>query len=480
MNSYNYKKLFDDKYEELKTISDNFLNSSSFSSNSTLTVSNSPLALPSNSTSATSNSTLALSSLSNSPLTLASNSTFETSNSTTNTILECYYYEVCFKCSSDIYKSRRRYNCDEMVLVTSEHGYNIGFIVREFISSFENFPLQHEDGTTFNAKSIIINLIPNETNQIIYQMLIKKIEIENYAFNQSIYYMIGRPIGQYSEIIGTEFQFDRKKLTIYLKFYQEVSVCYLVRRLHDLFKMRVKVIKIDSPEVLYDRTRRYLLISKLPISLYDIYKKDIQEMNPLSFKQNNFEEQLDFQHPDSKKNSKNKNLKNKYKNQGQKKNINSLIPHEINDRNSAILEINQKYSPIPRSFSTNSNHSIAFPTPPPPPPPPSQLTDSFDLSSGDSLDEFPLQFQFNNISTGRSEFDYLKSNFHFYQPNLREYPTPQNNEYYNQQPHNSSTHYYRYDTTSDHISTNQPIIPRPPYSYSSSTSSTHHNNNHFY
>lgn len=252
-----------------------------------------------------------------------------------------------------------------MVVVVAGHGYNIGFIAREFLPSNEEFPLIHEDGTTFEAKKIISKL--SDDDDTIKTMLCNKIQIENVALNEGLFYMVGRPIGVFAEIIGTEFRFDRKRLVVYLKMYSEVSVCYLVRKLHETFKVRVKVINIDNPDTIYQRTMRYLELSKLNVSFVDIFKKN----SPESFSSRL--QQIKKPILD--------NLPN---------NINNNINHNINSTDIKNTKLQQ---PTRKKGSTHQSNTY---------------------NQQQSHDQYQNQ---NHDSSLSVHFHDLKSNFHFYQPN---------------------------------------------------------------
>lgn len=96
-------------------------------------------------------------------------------------------------------------------------------------------------------------------------MLISKIAAENAALLRCREFCSGRRIGLYLETLSAEFQFDRKKLTIYVQKSGEVSVCKLVRKLYDAFKMRISVEEVISMNVLKDNIAQYLKLSKLDV-----------------------------------------------------------------------------------------------------------------------------------------------------------------------------------------------------------------------
>jgi hypothetical protein len=110
----------------------------------------------------------------------------------------------------------------------------------------------------------------SDEDDTIRDMLRSKISYENYALEQCKLHCHGKKLGIFSEIISTEFQFDRKKLFIYMKKYTEVSVCTLVRRLYDLFKMQIKILEVDNANIVHDLVLKYHDLSQLHLSLGDI------------------------------------------------------------------------------------------------------------------------------------------------------------------------------------------------------------------
>jgi hypothetical protein len=162
-----------------------------------------------------------------------------------------------------------------MVIVHCDRGYNIGFVNRE-LDSQELFQLSNGQ---YKPKKILSEL-PHEDNKIC-EMLLSKITSENHALEECWAHCQGRRIGALTDILGAEFQFDRKKLTIFIKFYQNVSVCRLVRKLYDTFKMRVKVLEVDSVDVMEQRAKRYLELSKLNVPLMELFDRSVFVPKPL-------------------------------------------------------------------------------------------------------------------------------------------------------------------------------------------------------
>jgi hypothetical protein len=70
------------------------------------------------------------------------------------------------------------------------------------------------------------------------------------------------------EVIATEFQFDRKKLTLYYKKHSDVSVCKLIRKLYNIFKMRIWMEPIDvelSNDSFGNITMKFLSLGQITI-----------------------------------------------------------------------------------------------------------------------------------------------------------------------------------------------------------------------
>mmetsp|Transcript_23995 Transcript_23995/g.24584 ORF Transcript_23995/g.24584 Transcript_23995/m.24584 type:complete len:428 (-) Transcript_23995:36-1319(-) len=181
-----------------------------------------------------------------------------------------YYYQVYFKCSTDIYSSLDKREYGDMVIVHCDRGYNVGFIENEV--NLEDFYSKHPDRNQRPKK--ILSFLTDD-DQTIHKMLLSKIAAENYALNQCKTHIKGRKLSIFADTIATEFQFDRKKLTIYIKKYDDVSVCRLVRKLYETFKMRIKVLEVDSANTLHDIAWKYLEVSKLNIPFDEIFTFDL-------------------------------------------------------------------------------------------------------------------------------------------------------------------------------------------------------------
>jgi hypothetical protein len=116
----------------------------------------------------------------------------------------------------------------------------------------------------------------------IKEMIKSKINAENAALAKCREFCSGRRIGLYVETISTEFQFDRKKLTIFIKKTGEVSVCKLVRKLYDAFKMRISVEEVPSMECVKETIQKYLDLSQLGVPVEEVlnYQLIVQTYAP--------------------------------------------------------------------------------------------------------------------------------------------------------------------------------------------------------
>jgi hypothetical protein len=157
-----------------------------------------------------------------------------------------------------------------MVTVYCEKGYTIGFIAKEL--SLEEFQthLRLTSSSHFKPKKILSLVKDDDTNST-RQTLKDKIEAEIYALLQCKILMRGHRLGILAEAIATEFQYDNKRLTIFLKKDEDVSVCRLVRKLYEKFKTRIKVIEVKKPESIHANAARFLELSKLKMTLEDIF-----------------------------------------------------------------------------------------------------------------------------------------------------------------------------------------------------------------
>jgi hypothetical protein len=173
-----------------------------------------------------------------------------------------FTYEVRFKTCTEPFLFHEKLLIGEMVTVQCERGYNIGFVTAEVFPDPDHVP----------EKRILAKLIDEDNT--IKEMLQFKITAEKNALVQCRLHCKGHRLGSFADAIAAEFQFDRKKLTVYLKKYEDVSVCRLVRKLYDTYKMRIKVLEVDDPEAMKEMTKKYLDLSKLSVPLSDAYNFD--------------------------------------------------------------------------------------------------------------------------------------------------------------------------------------------------------------
>jgi hypothetical protein len=162
----------------------------------------------------------------------------------------------------------------DMVIVHCDRGCNIGFVNRELDSN----ELMNLSTAQIKPKKILADL-PHKDEKIC-EMLTTKVSGENLALAECRAHCQGRKIGALTDILGAEFQFDRKKLTIFIKLYQPVSVCRLVRKLYDTFKMRVKVLEIDSIDEIDEKAKRFLELSELDIPFVDLFDRSALTAKP--------------------------------------------------------------------------------------------------------------------------------------------------------------------------------------------------------
>jgi hypothetical protein len=106
---------------------------------------------------------------------------------------------------------------------------------------------------------------------VIEEMLSAKITFENDALARCRHYCSTHRIGNFIRPIAAEFQFDRKKLTIFVMKAGDASVCKLVRKLFDSFKIRISILDIESPELARHYAMKYLNLSKISLPLDAVY-----------------------------------------------------------------------------------------------------------------------------------------------------------------------------------------------------------------
>jgi hypothetical protein len=151
----------------------------------------------------------------------------------------------------------------EMVAVQCEReGYDIGFVDGEAFPDPDNPP----------QKKILAKL-KDEDNTIKDQLKLKIVAEKN-ALMECRRHCRNHHLTIFADMVAAEFQFDHKKLTFYLKKYEEVSVDCLVRNLYDHYQIRIKILEIDDPETMKALTKKYLELSKFPIPLYNAYDFD--------------------------------------------------------------------------------------------------------------------------------------------------------------------------------------------------------------
>jgi hypothetical protein len=102
-------------------------------------------------------------------------------------------------------------------------------------------------------------------------MLSAKITFENDALARCRHYCSTHRIGNFIRPIAAEFQFDRKKLTIFVMKSGDASVCKLVRKLFDSFKIRISILDIESPELARHYAMKYLNLSGINLPLETVY-----------------------------------------------------------------------------------------------------------------------------------------------------------------------------------------------------------------
>lgn len=154
-----------------------------------------------------------------------------------------------------------------MVIIHNDRGYNIGFVSKEIHNPDVSLL---EDANGMKKKMMFLTTLPDHGSKI-RSILESKIEAEKFASYQCLIHTKGHRLSQFAEILTTDFQFDRKKLTVYVKRDEKLlSVCRLVRKLYETFKMRIKVIEIDSIEIFQQRLSTYLQKCQLEVSLEDL------------------------------------------------------------------------------------------------------------------------------------------------------------------------------------------------------------------
>lgn len=149
-----------------------------------------------------------------------------------------------------------------MVSVPCERGYTIGFVAREV---YEDEVMNRFATTNWKPKKIHTHLFDEDNS--IKQTLKTKIDTENFALSHCKVLMRGHRSGSLAEVLGTEFQYDNKRLTVYLKKFEDLSVCRLVRKLNEKFRTRISVVEVDSIHEMQERALRYLTLSQLDLTI---------------------------------------------------------------------------------------------------------------------------------------------------------------------------------------------------------------------
>jgi len=172
-------------------------------------------------------------------------------------------YEVSFKCAADIYQYDKELEVGDFVAVQSGKGYNVGVVSRivpsDTIVTFRE-----------NKTQQILNKLTDDRSTI-EEMLRAKITFENDALARCRHYCSTHRIGNFIRVIAAEFQFDRKKLTIFVMKAGDASVCKLVRKLFDSFKIRISILDIESPELARHYAIKYIQLSGINLPLNSVY-----------------------------------------------------------------------------------------------------------------------------------------------------------------------------------------------------------------
>jgi hypothetical protein len=200
-----------------------------------------------------------------------------------------------------------------MVIVSTTGGSNIGFISRE-IDSFELQCLNEAtasqssdltNSTSDTHSSLPLPLIPTKKilsklkdgDETIHNLLLTKVTNERHALAKCHSLLRGfsstastsssssSSLSDSSiEIFAIEIQFDQKKLFLYLlppapspctslcssTSHRRQEISHFVGKLFEIFKMKIKIIEVENEETVRDSARRYLTLSKLPVSLVDL------------------------------------------------------------------------------------------------------------------------------------------------------------------------------------------------------------------
>jgi hypothetical protein len=177
---------------------------------------------------------------------------------------------VSFKCSLRNYLTNANFPGDELrigdyVSVECEKGYDIGILSRELFPETD-----HLDEQIISTLYPILGKVEDEKNNM-EELLRSKIIAENESLGLCRNYCHGRKVGSFLEVIATEFQYDHKKLTLYVTKSGEVSVCKLVRKLFDSFHTRICVEEINSVDLVITAAQRYLELTQINLNLSEVY-----------------------------------------------------------------------------------------------------------------------------------------------------------------------------------------------------------------
>lgn len=198
-----------------------------------------------------------------------------------------YSYEVYFKCCNGTYVSNLLLQQGDYVIVEADRGCDIGVVNNPLPSPFDSLTLSSsakilsklDPNALSHDSDLDMNLDPNQT---LPEMFLKKITLENKAliFARAVCYELN--VTHLLNVIGTEFQFDRKRLTVYYqKLHPDASLCKLIRRLFATFKMRIWMenISIDTEcenlnnmlSLFQPNVKRFLELTSLPLKQDDVY-----------------------------------------------------------------------------------------------------------------------------------------------------------------------------------------------------------------
>jgi hypothetical protein len=165
-----------------------------------------------------------------------------------------------------------------MVSVPCERGYTIGFVAREILGDELLYKISDP---SWKPKKIHTHLLDEDHS--IKQTLKTKIDTENYALSHCKVLMRGHRSGSLAEVLATEFQYDNKRLTVYIKKFEDLSVCRLVRKLNEKFRTRISVVEVDNLEEIHARAMKYLSLSQLSVSEEKISNTNHCEKSSQSF-----------------------------------------------------------------------------------------------------------------------------------------------------------------------------------------------------